>query len=117
MSGFATFLAAAALAAILAASPAPVTWTHAASIPGVFDVTGPRSDGRLVVAGKGLFLLDPAGGGLQRFAAGYAPPAGAEAYIAQSSGAALSGCAFARDDLFALQLQPAGGVLRIDAGG
>jgi hypothetical protein len=107
--------------AVLAA--APPTWSRSLQIPGVLDVVGPRSDGQLVVAADGkLFLLDPASGTRRQLAAGpggYSRPAGGEPYIALSTGSRVpaAGCSFGRDEVFVLQLEPAGGVLRIDAEG
>jgi hypothetical protein len=72
----------------------------------VFDVVGPRSDGRLVVAASGgLYLLDPAGR-TTRFAPSYSPPPGLEAYIAISPGLSddNGSCVFARDAVAALDL-------------
>jgi hypothetical protein len=104
-----------------AANQAPSHWTRAASIPGVLDAAGPRADGRTVIVAAGkLYLLSAGGGALQSFAGGpggYPGPGGEEPYIALSPGATGPGCSFARDDLFILQLKPAGGVLRIDPQG
>lgn len=103
-----------------ASAGAPLAWTRWQHVPGVLDVAGPRSDGSLVVAAGGkLFQLNPATGERQPFAAGYAGAGGEEPYLALSSGlpVAGAGCTFARDDLFVLQLKPAGGVLRIDPSG
>jgi hypothetical protein len=83
------------------------TWRPAAHVPGVVDVTGPRSDGRLVVATSraGLSLFD--GTSLTPFArgsGGYVPSSGGEAYIAVTPkiGLRKSRCSFNRDDVFAL---------------
>jgi hypothetical protein len=103
------------------AAQAPATWTRSASVPGVLDVAGPRADGTMVVAAAGkLYLLAAGGGALERFAGGpggYPGPGGEEPYIALSPGSPGPGCSFARDDLFVLQLKPAGGVIRIDPQG
>ena len=105
------------------AAPAMLTWSRSLQIPGVLDVVGPRSDGDLVVAADGkLFLLDPATGTRKQFAAGaggYSRSAGGEPYIALSTGSRVgaAGCRFGPDELFVLQLEPAGGVLRIDEQG
>lgn len=101
----------------------PLTWSRSLHVPGVLDVVGPRSDGQLVVAAAGkLYLMNPGGGTLTQFAAGtggYSRSAGGEPYIALSSGTRVpaAACGFIPDDLFVLQLEPAGGVLRIDARG
>ena len=97
----------------LGVTPAPrtaaarVTWQQGAHVRGVFDVVGPRSDGRLVVAATGgLYLLDAAGR-IARFARAYSGSAG-EPYIAMSPGVrdSASHCAFARDAIAALDLAP-----------
>lgn len=106
-----------------ARAAAPLAWTRWQHVPGVLDVAGPRSDGTLLVAAGGRLLqLNPATGERQPFAAGrdgYSGAGGEEPYLALSSGLSVpgAGCRFDRDDLFVLQLRPAGGVLRIDANG
>jgi hypothetical protein len=106
-----------------ATAATPLNWLQWQHIPGVLDIVGPRSDGTLVVAAGGkLFGLDPLTGQRQPFAAGpggYPGPGGEEPYIALASErrVATAGCSFTRDDLFVLQLKPAGGVLRIDGNG
>jgi hypothetical protein len=103
-----------------ASAAAPLAWTRWQHVPGVLDAVGPRSDGSLVVAAGGrLFQLNPATGERHPFAAGYTGAGGEEPYLALSSGlpVAGAGCTFARDDLFVLQLKPAGSVLRVDSTG
>ena len=99
----------------------PVLWPLADPIPHVFDVAGPRSDGRLVVAAGGkLFLMDQVTGALDRFAGGaggYPGAGGEEPYIAVVPGALAGHTTFRVDDVFVLQLKPAGGVIRIDSAG
>ncbi len=83
-----------------------LAWQSRAHLPGVFDVVGPRSDGRLVVAATGgLYLLDGAGT-TTRFAPSYSPPPGPESYIAISPGLSddNGSCVFARDTVAALDL-------------
>jgi hypothetical protein len=96
------------------AAPRPTTatlvWRHGAHVYGIFDVVGPRSDGRLVVAGaNGLYLLDAAQR-LSRFAPSYGPTGdGAESYIALSPGLREPGpnCLFRQDAVAALVVAPA----------
>jgi hypothetical protein len=99
----------------------PVPWPLADPIPHVFDVAGPLSDGRLVVAAGGkLFLMDQLTGARESFAAGptgYPGAGGEEPYIATVSSGIASHSTFQPDDVFVLQLKPAGGVLRIDSTG
>jgi hypothetical protein len=115
---FATFLA-------LAPSPASAsgaTWERWQTVPGVFDLGGPRSDGSLVVAGSAnLYLADPKGN-VTPYAqgpGGYHEDPGGEAYLAVSRGARVvgAGCNFARDDAFLLRLHAPLGVERVDAAG
>jgi len=119
--------AALAVLALLLAGLAPAdvegpVWESWRQIAGVFDVVGPRSDGRLLVAGSGrLFLVDSAGTVLP-FAngpEGYADDAGAEAYLAVSPGLHVtgSGCDFAPDEAFVLRLHQPYGVTRVSTSG
>jgi hypothetical protein len=112
------------VAAVPAGATGP-TWEHWKSVPGIFDVAGPRHDGTLVVAGNTqLFLVDAAGDvapfarGPQGYT-GYADVPGSEAYLTVSAGQALSaaGCSFAPDDVFVLRLHAPLGITRIDAQG
>ena len=120
----ATLIALSALivvAAVPAAATGP-TWEHWRSIPGIFDVAGPRSDGALVVAGNGLLYLVDRAGVVSPFARGpqgYADDAGAEAYLAVSSGHEVrnAGCRFRTDDVFILRLHSPLGITRIDQQG
>jgi hypothetical protein len=117
----------AALSALLAspasASSTPLAWERWQHIGGVLDLVGPRADGQAVVAAGGKVLrLDLSTGRLEQLAGGaggYTNPNGGEPYIALSPGLEVSAvrCSFVRDDLFVLQLKPAGGVLRIDRDG
>jgi len=112
-------LAASQFAAVPTTGP---TWEHWRTVPGIFDVAGPRQDGTLVVAGSAhLYLVDPAGN-LSAFASGpqgYAPDPGAENYLASSPGHSVTGagCSFVPDDLFVLRLHAPIGITRIDAQG
>ncbi len=112
--------------ALIAAFPMGATgptWEHWRTIPGIFDVAGPRQDGSLVVAGSGLlYLVDPSGNvsPFARGAQGYAGEGGgAESYLTVSPGHEVSaaGCSFARDDVFVLRLHAPFGITRIDGQG
>jgi hypothetical protein len=97
-----------------------VAWEKWLHVPGVFDVAGPRSDGRLVVAALGKLKLVGLAGGITDFAPAYDVPPGPETYIAVSSGTAVdgAGCHFDRDDVFAIDLRGnAPGITRISADG
>lgn len=118
----ATLAAIASLAALPAlASPPRVRWTPSTPAPAIVDLTAPRSDGRLIAAiGRRLWTLD-ASGTLRRFARGsegYLGPAGGEPYIALARRASFdgAGCAFHRDDVYAID-PIAPGVVRITARG
>src|SRR4029077_11381773 len=93
-----------------------------ASIPGIFDVGGPRADGWLVVAGAGrLYLVDPAGA-VTPFAQGpgrYADDKGGEAYFAVSPGLHPGGpgCDFQPGDVYVLRLHAPLGITRVDLQG
>ena len=98
-----------------------VAWEQWKSIPGVFDVGGPRN-GFLVVAGSAaLYLVHPEGemAAFARGAGGYHDDPGGEAYIAVSPGGTVSAssCAFGRDETFILRLHAPFGVTRVDAVG
>jgi hypothetical protein len=114
-------LLAGAMAMVVGMASGPVVWPLADPIPHVFDVAGPRSDGRLVVAAGGkLFLMDQATGALDRFAGGpggYPGAGGEEPYIAVVPAAVAGRTTFRADDVFVLQLKPTGGILRIDSEG
>jgi hypothetical protein len=109
------------LVAAIAVASGPVLWPSADPIPHVFDVAGPRSDGLLVVAAGGkLFLLNQVTGVQQRFAGGpggYPGAGGEEPYIAVVPAAVAGHSTFRLDEIFVLQLKPAGGILRIDSAG
>jgi hypothetical protein len=111
----------AAMAMAIGVASGPVLWPLADPIPHVFDVAGPRSDGRLVVAAGGkLFLMDQVTGALDRFAGGpggYPGAGGEEPYIAVVPAAVAEHSTFRPDDVFVLELKPAGGVIRIDSAG
>jgi len=99
----------------------PVLWPSADPIPHVFDVAGPRSDGRLVVAAGGkLFLLNQVTGAQERFAGGpggYPGAGGEEPYIAVVPATVAGHTTFRLDEVFVLQLKPTGGISRIDTAG
>ena len=106
----------------VAAGAQGVQWEQWKSVPGVFDVGGPRADGSVLVAGSAaLYTLTPAGD-LEPFArgpGGYRDDPGTEAYLAVSPGlrGPTAGCQFARDDAFLLRLHTPVGVTRVNASG
>jgi hypothetical protein len=64
-------------------------WTDWESVPGVFDLGGPRADGSIIVAGSAALHSMTTAGDLQPFArgpGGYHEDPGAEAYMAVSPG-------------------------------
>lgn len=101
-----------------------VTWDQLQKVPGIFDIGGPRSDGKLVVAANGQLSLISADGVLQPFARGSGGyqidfSGQPEAYMAVSSGQRddADGCNFNRDDVFVLDTGKPPGVIRVDAAG
>lgn len=118
---------AAAFAALLSLWPTAAladgaAWEEWQSIPGVFDVDGPRSDGSLLVAGSGALYLVDAEGKQTPFArgpGGYRDDPGAEAYVAVSRGGHVSstGCDFTPDETFILRLHVPFGITRVSADG
>ena len=111
----------------MAATPAQaadVAWEQWQSVPGVFDLDGPRSDGSLVAAGRAaLYLVDPNGNkapaDFARGPGGYHEDPGAEAYMAVSPGGHVeaAGCDFTPDEVFLLRVHVPIGVTRVDAPG
>ena len=102
------------------ATTAPTAWERWLHLPGVLDIAGPRSDGRLVAAVRGRLMLVNPSGKVTRFAPRYSVPAGPESYIALSPGVAVdrAGCSFARDEVLALDLTGGPpGITRISATG
>lgn len=101
------------------ASPSWQSWQH---LSGVFDLTAPRGDGRLVAAAAGRLFLVTRDGTITPFADGsdgYRAASGPEAYIALSPGlhVAAAGCDFARDDVFVLRPGKPLGITRVDSAG
>jgi hypothetical protein len=104
------------------ASAAAPAWQPVAHVTGVVDVGGPRSDGKLVVAGSAKLWLMTLAGALTPFAqgpGGYADDKGLEAYLAVSPGQAVEGtsCSFAPDDLYILRLHAPIGITKVDTSG
>jgi len=121
--GYMVLLGALALVATVSTGATGPTWEHWLTIPGIFDVAGPRQDGSLVVAGNGvLYLVDPAGNvsPFARGPQGYAGEGGgAESYMTVSQGhdVAAAGCSFIPDDVFVLRLHAPIGITRINGQG
>jgi hypothetical protein len=109
-----------ALAVTAPAALAAPAWSPVAHVAGVFDLGGPRSDGKLVVAGSGKLYLMDASGTLSPFAqgpGGYADDKGTEAYLAVSPGLTGAGCSFAPDDVYILRLHAPIGITKVDSTG
>jgi hypothetical protein len=101
-------------------STAAAQWEQWRHVPAVVDLTAPRTDGRLTVAAAGhLWLLRTSGGEPESLPGGYTTDPAPEPYAALSMGATVdgAGCAFAPDEVYALE--PAGkpGVIAIDVHG
>jgi hypothetical protein len=100
---------------------ANLRWSQLAHVVGVVDVAGPRADGRFVVAShQGLFVLrrDGVTTPFARGAGGYVAPQG-EPYIAlaRTRRVPRAGCAFRRDDVYALDPSSTPGVVQIQRSG
>ncbi|MDP9325574.1 MAG: hypothetical protein M3O87_03450 [Candidatus Dormibacteraeota bacterium] len=114
-------------AATPAATTSPSTiasWEQWQKVPGIFDIGGPRSDGRLVVAANGQLSLMAADGTLQPFARGSGGyqidfSGTPEAYMTVSPGKRddADGCDFKPDDVFVLDTGKPPGVIKVDASG
>ena len=101
------------------AAPRPATWEQWLHLPGVFDLSGPRRDGRLVAAAHDRLALVSPSGRTHSFAPAYSVPDGSESYLALSPGLTLDKraatnpvlpplrCRFDRDLLLALDLRGA----------
>ncbi len=114
-------LLASSVALTASATPGPGKWRVVAKVPGIVDVVGPRTDGRLVLSTHGgLFVMRPAGSPVPfaRGPQGYAGSPG-EAYLTLGSGRRVSGagCAFRRDVIFALDPDATPGIVRVDRSG
>jgi hypothetical protein len=120
-------LAAACLGLLLVpagAQPAPAqqaTWTAVQSAPGIVDLAGPRSDGRLVVSmGGGLQLFR--GSELTPFTSETGPApyirSAGEPYLALTPQVRLpkASCSFHRDDTFVIGANP-NRIVRVDRRG
>jgi hypothetical protein len=105
--------AVAAICALLTATPAagaaPLAWEQWAPIPGVYDVAGPLSDGRLLLAtDTGLQELDPKTAVAVPAVPAYRPEAGIEDYLVTGTGLSVpgAGCGFPSGAAYALQTKP-----------
>lgn len=122
MLKYPAILASAFLALWPSAGLAAPVWQQWQTVPGVFDLGGPRADGSLVVAGSTALYTVTSAGDLRPFARGlpgYRGDPGPEAYLAVSPGQRVKGggCAFTRDDVYILRLHPPIGVTRVDRSG
>ena len=112
-------------AAALALWPATVAsapaWEPWQAVAGVFDISGPRANGSLIVAGSAALYTMSADGTLSPFArgpGGYHDDAGAEPYVAVSPGISAGlGCGFPRDITYILRLHAPIGVTSVSSDG
>src|SRR2546430_6201253 len=107
---------------VFAVVSATVSWQPWQHLSGVFDLAGPRSDGRLVAAAGGRLFLVASDGAIAPFAdgqGGYQVASGPEAYLDVSPGLHVgsANCNFARDDVFVIRPTPPIGITRVDAQG
>lgn len=97
-------------------------WVRFRHVPAVLDLSTPRHDRLVVVAAAGRLLLLEPGRTTRPFArgrGGYRTARRREPYIARTSGARVPGvgCAFGRDDVYALEPHGRQGIIRIDGRG
>lgn len=110
------------MSVLAAASSLPASWQQWQHLSGVFDIAGPRTDGRLVAAAGGkLFLIgaDGSTGPFAQGAGGYQIASGPEAYFDVSPGQRVSGagCSFTADEVFAIRPSQPIGITRVDTSG
>ncbi|MGH9223143.1 MAG: hypothetical protein ACRD2W_05030 [Acidimicrobiales bacterium] len=110
---------AAALACVAAQAAPAERWEQWRGLPGVFDIVGPRMDGRLVAAGTGRLFLVDADGTITPYADGYRTDPAFENYIAvaPSPAPAGPGCSFMPDEVFALEIGGPVRIIRVDTAG
>jgi hypothetical protein len=104
------------------AATSSLSWQPWKHLSAVFDLVGPRSDGKLVAAAGGQLFLVVRDGTITPFADGsngYHVASGPESYLALSPGlhVTAANCDFARDDLFVLRPSNPLGITRVDASG
>jgi hypothetical protein len=103
-----------------AAAPAasPLRWAAVGHVRGVVDLSTPRPDGTILIAGRGRLLTWRPGAPTSPFAPSYTAPAGLEPYIALAGpGLTGAGCTFPQGVLYALRLRGGDGVTAISATG
>lgn len=111
------------LLAIPPARPAePANWEQWKSLPGVVDLGGPRSDGKLVATAGGQLFLIAADGTVAPFArgpGGYAVEAGGEPYLVVSPSlpSASQRCRFENDEVYVLALATPRGLTKVTLAG
>jgi hypothetical protein len=109
-------VAALAWPGVAGAATAWEEWQH---VPGVVDVGGVRSDGKLVVMANGQMLLVGPDGAMTPFARGsdgFAGSADAEPYFVVAS-VTPGACTWEADDAFVLDLSSPPGLIRVDPSG
>src|SRR2546421_9258129 len=107
---------------VFAVVSATVSWQPWQHLSGVFDLAGPRSDGRLVAAAGGRLFLVASDGAIAPFAdgpGGYQVASGPESYLDVAPALHVSGanCDFARDDVYVIRPTPPIGITRVDSRG
>ena len=105
--------------------PAPIAdrvgrWQQWVHMPGVLDVGGSRTDGRLLVAANGNLQLLGRDGSFGTYSPAYHADPNGEAYITVSAGVTMTqpACSFPADNTYAVRIGPqAPGVTTIDPQG
>src|SRR5580704_12002949 len=100
----------------------PAAWVVFRHLPGVVDLSGPRSDGSFLVAAAGRLLVLGRDGTLNPFArgaGGYLTAAGTEPYLVLTSSDQVRGtrCSFGNDTAFAIEPGARPGVIMISGRG
>jgi hypothetical protein len=109
-----------ALESRLASAQGALSWDTWQHLTGVVDVSGPRSDGNLVMMAAGrVWLVSPSSGSMTPFS-DYQGSIDGEPYAAVASdglSVTAAGCSFSRDDIYILDLTSPPGIARVNTQG
>jgi hypothetical protein len=99
---------------------ATTSWEQWRHLPGVVDIGGPRTDGKLVVSAQGRLSLLSTSGTLKPFARasdGYSSTTGEPYFAVSPGGSTPSGCRFSPDDVYAIEQGSPPSIIRVDTTG